>query len=292
MRRSTFLLPALVLVTAPALATAQTVTPMWEIGVSVGLGPQFTGTYAHRFPTALPGHPEAVGTGGQDVRLRGRTGDNLAISLTRTLGRNMGVQLVFAAARAPLGGPSSDYAWTLHYTSRQPPDYQPQPLDVAGSTAWPRTDGTLRQLALAANLVVRYPVYERLTLSFSGGVAVQRLEGEIAPLGVTLFSEGGHSTLSSETYRVRVALGRAYAAGVDLGTEFSWSLGERLSVALEVRYFAAPSMHLSATVDEVLNNAEVIHQMSPAALNAAARVQRVELDPSFGTALVGLRYRL
>jgi hypothetical protein len=212
-KRSILLLPALVLVTAPASATAQTVTPKWEIGVSAGLGPQVTGTYEHRFPTALPGHPEAVGTGGQDVRLRGETGDNLAVSLTRTLGRKMGVQLVFAAARAPRGGVSSDYAWTLHYTSRQPPDYQPQPLDVVGSTPWPRTDGTLRQLALAANLVVRYPVYERLTLAFSGGVAVQRFEGEIAPLGVTLFSEGGHSTLSSETYRVRVALGRRTRQG-------------------------------------------------------------------------------
>jgi hypothetical protein len=63
-------------------------------------------------------------------------------------------------------------------------------------------------------------------------------------------------------------------------------------VAFEVRYFAAPSMHVAARVDGVLNDAEVIHRVSPGDLNAAARVHRVRLDPSFGTALVGLRYRL
>ncbi len=292
MKRSITLRLALLITVSAVSALARAAETPWEIGLSVGSGPQMTGTYQHRFTPALANHPEATGTAGQDVRLRGDTGTALAASVTRMVGRHLGVQFVLAAARAPLGGPSSDCAWTLHYTSRQPPDYHPQPLDVTGSVAWPTTDGELRQLALAANLVVRYPLYDRVSLAFSGGASVQRLEGELSPLGVTVFSEGGHSTLFAETYRVRVALQPAYSVGLDLGTEFAWRLSSSVSLAFELRYFAASSTQLRAKVDRVLNNAEVIHQATPAELNAVAPVQRVEFDPSFGAALVGLRYRI
>jgi opacity protein-like surface antigen len=292
MTRSLVVLPALALISAASAAVAQTTPSPWELGLSGGVGPQFTGAFANRFPATLANHPEATGAGGQDIGLRGDTGTSVAAELTRTIGRKLGVQVVFTAAHAPLGGPSSDYAWTLDYSSRQPPNYTPQPLEVTGSTPWPRTGGELRELALAANLVYRYPVYERLLLVLSGGVAVQRFEGEISPLGVTLFSEGGHSTLSSETYRVRVAFGPNYAAGVDVGTEFAWRLSDRLGLALEVRYFAAQQVRVAPRVDRVLNNADVVDQTTPEALNAAAPLQRVAFDPSFGTALLGVRVRI
>jgi hypothetical protein len=163
---------------------------------------------------------------------------------------------------------------------------------VTGSTPWPTTDGRLCEHALAANLVYRYPVYDKLSVTFSGGIAVQRFEGEIHPLGVTLFSEGGHSTLSSETYRVRVAFGPVYTPGLDLGSEFAWRLDDRLNLVFEVRYFAAQSVRLTPEVERVLNNAEVIHQATPAELNQQAPLQHVEFDPSFGAVLAGIRYRL
>ncbi len=286
-------LAAAVLVALPTKkAAAQSSPSPWEVGVSVGVGPQITGTCEHRFTPSLPGHPEATGFAGQDVRLRGETGTTLTASLTRWLGRRLGLQFVLAAARAPLAGPSSDYAWTLDYASRQPPDYTPQPVEVTASVPWPATDGEVRRLAGAANIVVRYPLYERVSLAFSGGVSVQRLEGELSPLGVTLFSEGGHSTLSAATYSVRVALRPAYVAGLDLGTEFAWQLSARTSLAFELRYFAAPSVRLEASVDRVLNNGEMVHQATPAELNAVAPPHRVEFDPSFGAALLGLRYRI
>jgi hypothetical protein len=284
---------ALLLLTAPAtLATGQTPAYPWAIGVSAGWGPQFTGTYQHRFPATLADHPEASGAGGQDVRLSGETGNSLAASLTRMLGHHLGVQLVLAAARSPLGGPSSNFAWSLDYTSRQPPDYAPQPVNVTNSTPWPATDGRVRQLALAANVVFRYPLYERVSVSFSGGIAVLRFDGQISPLGVTLFSEGGHATLLPETYRVRATFGPNYAAGLDLGTEFAWRVGARLGLAFEVRYFAAPSVQLDPKVDRVLNSTEVVHQTTPAELNAQAPLERVEFDPSFGMVLLGVRYRI
>jgi hypothetical protein len=284
---------ALLLLAAPAtLATGQTPTHPWEIGVSAGWGPQFTGTYAHRFPAALADHPEASGAGVQDVRLAGETGNSLAASVTRMLGHHLGVQLVLAAARSPLGGPSSNYAWSLDYMSRQPPDYTPQPVNVTNSTPWPATDGRVRQVALAANVVFRYPMYEKVSVSFSGGIGVLRFDGEISPLGVTLFSEGGHATLLPETYRVRAAFGPDYTPGLDLGTEFAWRAGNCLGVAFEVRYFAAQSVRLAPHVDRVLDNAAVVHQTTPAELNAQAPLQRVTFDPSFGMALLGIRYRI
>jgi hypothetical protein len=292
MTRSIALPLALLLVTVCTGPTlAQTGEPRWEVGLSLGAGPQMTGIFVHRYRPTLADHPEAMGFGGQDVRLRGATGVSLAASATRMLAHHLGLQLVFAAARAPLGGSSSDYVWALQYTSRQPPDYQPRPLDVTGSMPWPTTDGQLRELTLAANLVVRYPVYDRLSVSFSGGIAVQRFEGEIHPLGVTLFSEGGHSTPVSETYRVRVAFGPVYTPGLDLGSEFAWRLDERLSLVFEVRYFAGRSVSLDHTVDRVLNNAEVIDQATPAELDQQAPLQHVEFDPSFGAVFAGIRYR-
>jgi hypothetical protein len=291
---SNFLRLALLLATTvpagPALG--QPAEPRWEVGVSLGAGPQMTGIFKHRYTLTLADHPEATGFAGQDVSLRGDTGVTLAASVTRMFDHHLGLEFVLAAARAPLGGSSSDYAWALQYTSRQPPDYQPQPLEVTGSTPWPTTDGRLRELALAANLVVRYPVYDKLSVSFSGGIAVQRFEGEIHPLGVTLFFEGSQATLSSETYRVRVAFGPVYTPGLDLGSEFVWRLDDRLSLAFEVRYFAAQSVRLTPEVDRVLNNGEVIDQATPAELNQQAPLQHVEFDPSFGAVFAGIRYRI
>jgi len=282
-----------VLATFPATrAAAQSQPSPWEVGVSVGAGPQITGTYEHRFTPSLSGHSEATGFAGQDVRLRGGTGITLTASVTRSLSRRLALQFVLAAARAPLAGPSSDYVWTLDYTSRQPPDYTPRPVEVTGSVAWPTTDGEMRRLAAAANLVVRYPLYERVSLAFSGGVSVQRLEGELSPLGVTLFREGGHSTLSAETYSVEVALRPAYVAGLDLGTEFAWQLSARTSLAFELRYFAAPSTRLDAVMNRVVDNGGAVHPTTPSELNAVAPPHRVEFDPSFGAALLGIRYRI
>lgn len=292
MTRSTFVTLGLALaVGTAALARGSAADPPWEVGLSVGVGPQTKGAYEHRYTPTLPNHPEATGSAAQDIRLAGRTGDAAAASVSRMLGQSLGVQLLFAAARSPLGGPSGDYTWSLSYTARQPPDYVPQPVGVTGSTPWPATDGELRHLALAANVLVRYPVVERVALSFSAGVAVQRLSGDTSPLGVTLFSEGGHAVLFSDTYRVRVVLRPATVVGADVGTEFGWRLSPRFSLALEIRYFAAPSTRVEARVDRVLNNNEVIHQAAPAELNAQAPLRRVEVDPSFGAAWAGVRYR-
>ncbi len=273
-------------------AGAYAAQPSWEVGLSVGAGPQLTGTFANRFTPSLAGHPEATGDAGQDVRLRGDTGTTLELSLTRMLRRDFGVQMVLAVARAPLGGPSSDYAWALHYTSRQPPDNAPQPLDVSGSSPWPTTRGEMRQAAVAANVLFRYPLYERVSLAFTGGVCAVRLEGEISPLGVTLFSEGGHSTLLSQTYRVGGDLPPTWAGGLDLGTELAWRLSERVTVAFEVRYFAASSVHLDVRVARVLDSPQATRPTTPAELNSLAPLQRVRFDPSFGAALIGIRYRL
>ena len=292
MSRSTRITLGLALALAPAaFAQRAAADPPREVGLSLGAGPQATGVLEPRFTPSLPNHPEATGSAGQDVRLAGRTGDAVAAALTRMVSRSVGVQLVAAAARSPLGGPSGDYAWSLSYTARQPPNYQPQPVEANGSTPWPAADGELRHLALAANVLVRYPAAERVALSFSAGLAVQRVAGDISPLGVTLFSEGGHAVLFSDTYRVRVALQPATVVGVDVGTEFGWRLSPRFSLALEIRYFAAPSTRVEARVDRVLNDGEVIRQATPAELNAQAPLRGVDVDPSFGAAWAGIRYR-
>ena len=292
MTRSTPLgLATLFLTMFAASAHAKPADPQWEIGLSVGSGALAAGTYQHRYTPTLSNHPEATGEAGQDVKLNGEMGTALAASVTRMLGRRLGVQFMLAATRSPFGGPSSDYSWTLLYLTRQPPDYQPRPIEVTGSVPWPATDGELRQVVAAANLLARFPLLDRVSLSLSGGVSVQRLEGDISPLGVTLFTEGGHATLFSETYRVGVALEPAYTPGLDAGAEIVWELSSHVSLAIEARYVAARSTQLKATVEKVLNNDEVIHQATPAELAERAPLQRVEIDPSFGAVWAGVRYR-
>jgi hypothetical protein len=291
-RSTPLALAFLTLTMVAASAQAQPADPQWEIGLSVGAGALAAGTYQHRYTPTLSNHPEATGAAGQDVKLNGETGTALAASVSRMLSSRLGVQLVLAATRSPLGGASGDYSWRLSYQGRQPPDYQPRPVEVSGSVPWPATDGELRQLVLGASLLTRFPLAARVSASLSGGVSVQRLEGDISPLPVTLFSEGGHSTLFSEIYRVRVAFEPVTTAGLQAGAEVAWQLSRRLSLALEARYFAARSTHLEPKYEAVLNNDEVIHQATPAELAERAPLQRVEVDPSFGSVWAGVRYRL
>jgi hypothetical protein len=290
--RSTPLSLAVLLLAAfPVSVQSQPTDHPWEVGLSAGAGSLAAGTYQHRYTPTLSNHPEATGAAGQDAKLNGEMGTALAASVTRMLGPRLGVQLVLAATRLPFGGPSGDYSWTLRYQARQPPDYQPRPIEVTGSVPWPATDGELRQLVLAAGLLARFPLADPVSVSLSGGVSVQRLEGDISPLAVTLFSEGGHATLFSEIYKVRVIFEPATTPGLHAGAEIAWRLSSRMSLALEARYFAARSTRLEGRFDAVLNNDEAIHQATPAELAERAPLQRVEVDPSFGAVWAGVRYR-
>jgi len=284
-------LASLFLTVFAASAHAKPAEPLWEIGLSFGAPGLAPGTYEHRYTPTLSNHPEATGAAGQDVKLSGDRGTALAASLTRMLGPRLGVQLMLGATRSPLGGPSGDCSWTLRYEARQPPDYQPRPIEVTGSVPWSTTDGELRQLVVAASVLARFPLADSVSVSLSGGVSALRLEGDLSPLAVTLFSEGGHATLFSEIYKARVVFEPLTTAGLQAGAEVAWHLSRTLSLALEARYFAARSTHLEPKYEAVLNNDEVIHQATPAELEERAPLQRVEIDSSFGAVWAGVRYR-
>jgi hypothetical protein len=150
---------------------------------------------------------------------------------------NLGVQLLVDRSRCDLQGTNTPYAFALQYVSRQPPDDRPQLVDINRTTAWPDTSGSLEQLAIAFNAVVRIGRPEGVNVTISGGPSFRRLAGTVEPLAFTAFHLGGHSVLFEDDHRLALALQPAYGVGFDVGGDVNAPVAAHAAIVLGFRYF-------------------------------------------------------
>jgi hypothetical protein len=173
---------------------------------------------------------------------------------------NVGLQVLVDRASADLSGANDPYSVALTYVSR-PPNSPPVVVSTTQFVPWPGTSGSVVQTSAALNGVVRAGRTNQVNATMSGGLALVRLSGTVAPVGFTAFRLGGHSVLFSDEYRVATTLGPLTSIGFDVGAELNVPLGRVAAVLVGYRYFATPSVDVTVTPAAIANADQVVNEM-------------------------------
>ncbi len=201
---------------------------------------------------------------------------------------NVGFQLLVERSTCDLTGANAPYVFALQYVSRQPPDDRPQVVDVNRTTPWPDTSGSLEQIAVAFNAVVRIGRPEGVNLTISGGPSYRRLAGTIEPLAFTAFHLGGHSVLFEDDYRLALALQPTHSIGFDVGGELNAPIATRAAIVLGFRYFRG-GLDARVAPKAVLNADEVTFMQPLDDIAARLAVAPMRISGRSARVLVGLK---
>jgi hypothetical protein len=234
--------------------------------------------------------PGAEGSAGQTLALDPGAGGGIEVGVNLFPARSLGIQGFVARSSADFAGVNSPYTVQLRYISRPPPDYQPVPVAVSQSVAWPDTTGALRQMTVGVGPVARWR-RAPLTVEAAGGLAWIRLSGEAESLGFTTFSLGGHSVLFADEFRLRVVLEPAWTFGGYLGGALGVDLGRHLALTAGLRMLIAGDAEAVARIDTVSASTGAVTTPSPREVEAILALDPVTLSPRRFALTVGLSLR-
>jgi hypothetical protein len=180
--------------------------------------------------------PTADNTGGQTLLLEGKRSTGAEFGVSWFLSEHLGLQAFVNTNRFDLGGANPPYSV---YVANWP--------SVSGQTAWPDTNGTMRQTAAALDAVARWRVGPRLLASVSGGMTIYTVRGEAQSLGFSrvdaLCSPGGRiCDAVARTWTVAYEVHSEWAAAINVGTGVDLVLARHLAVIADVRWLFARSV--------------------------------------------------
>lgn len=186
-----------------------------------------------------------------------------AVAVGYTAGMNVfffehvGLQLLFDRTSYSVSGVSTPYDVNLHYVSRPPPTNIPEPVDIHESLPWPDSSGSLTQMAVALNAVVRMGRPDRVAIEISGGPAIYRFTGDLQPIAYTGFHLGGHSVLFEDTYRLAGSFEPARALGFNGGANVDVAIGRHAAITFGYRYFGGSDVDVTVNPTTILNPEEI-----------------------------------
>ena len=248
-----------------------------------------TGSLVTSYSPPLLADGDFTSTGGQ--RFNADTGATVGL----TAGVNVfpagrvGLQILFDRASFDVTGTNGAYSVALQYVSRPPPDNVPQAVNTDQSVPWPDTSGSLTQMALAFNAVVRIARTDRVGAAISGGPAYRRLSGDVQPLGYTTFRLGGHSVLFQDVHRLALSLGPAHAFGFNAGAEVDVAMGRHTAIVFGYRYFGGPDADVEVSPKTVLNTDELAFEQSPAEISSRLALNPMTMSVSGSRVFVGIK---
>jgi hypothetical protein len=202
----------------------------------------------------------------------------------------VGFQIALDRASCDLSGTNSAYTYSLQYVSRQPPDNVAQMVNVNRSIAWPDTSGSLTQLTIAFNAVVRIGRPDRLAATISGGPTYHRLSGAVQPLGFTAFQLGGHSVLFQDDYRLGFSLGPSQSPGFDAGGEIRVPAGGHAAIVAGYRFIGGPHADVAASSTTILNADELTFQQSLADVGSRLALAPMRISVSGSRVFIGVMF--
>ncbi|MEQ1898871.1 MAG: hypothetical protein ABL971_15975 [Vicinamibacterales bacterium] len=267
-------------------------TPRVEIwGAVTGLmtGPVGSLTTSYSPPLLFDG--DFTSRGGQTLTADTGAAAGLTGGVDVFVTSRAGFQIMFDRASFDVTGTNRPYTMALEYESRQPPDNVPRMVTVNRSIAWPDTSGSLTQMTLAFNAVVRVGRPDRLSATLSGGPAYYRLSGDVQPLGFTTFRLGGHSVLFEDDHRLALALESTHAFGFDVGGEISLAAGRHTAIIAGYRYFGGSDADVTVSPTTILNTDELAFEQSIADLTSRLGLAPMRISVSGSRVFVGVRFR-
>jgi hypothetical protein len=130
-----------------------------------------------------------------------------------------------------------------------------------------------------------------VTIVASGGLAWIRLSAEAEPLAFTAFRLGGHSTLFSDDFRVRAALGPTSILGGYLGGVLAVDVSRHIAVAAGLRVLVAGDGDVSARIDAIANATAGVTAPGPRDVDLIMAPGPARLSPQRVGVTVGVMIR-
>lgn len=203
--------------------------------------------------------------------------------------RHVGLQVVFDRMSYNLSGTNSPYDVNLHYVGRLPPNNEPHPVDLHQSLPWPDSSGSLTQMVVAVNAVVRMGHWDRISVEVAGGPAIYRFTGDLQPIAYTAFNLGGHSVLFENNYRLGGSFEPSYAIGFNAGVSVDVAVGRHAAITLGYRYFGGSDVNVTVNPTTILNLEEIGIQQSMADIASRLSVGSMRTAPGSSRLIVGFK---
>jgi hypothetical protein len=277
-RRGIFLALILLLAAGAPLAA--------QVRVELGFGwtfvaPAFNASYASAFSPPMTGG-EYTSSAAQTVHVKGKISYGLAGFLNVFVGQNFGVQVLADYFRPSLGGTNSDYTVTLDYETFGPRTY-------TKTGAWPSTRGDFAETTYSLNGIVRFPLADNVSLSFSGGGTSFYLKGKAAPIGFWSFDleQPDPSTyqLVAKSYQLVYNFGPQTKWGFNIGGEVAYTITRAVIISLDLRRYqcAKRDFPMQLAADQGITD-----PIEP--IEAVLDLGSLRIDPSYFRACVTLRF--
>jgi len=233
---------------------------LWVAASAVTTGPGGTLVTSYSPPLLFDG--DFTSRGGQMLTADASFATGVTAGINVFPSAHLGFQVLIDRAACDVHGANGAYTVALQYVSRQPPNDQTQIVNVQESIGWPDTSGSVTELALGFNGILRIGGPEGLSMNVSGGPTFYRATGSLQPVGYTTFHLGGHSVLFEDAYRLAVSLTPAHAFGLNAGVELNQPIGSHAAIVIGYRHFAAPEIDVTAHPAAILNEDQVTFQQS------------------------------
>jgi hypothetical protein len=260
---------------------------LWGALGRAGAGPHGVLESSYSPPLLLDG--DFTSHAGQTLTID--TGPTLALAggVNLFVLRRVGLQIAVDRASHDVSGSNGAYALRLQYVSRLPPDDRPQPVDVNTSVGWPDTRGSVTELVLGFNAIVRVDTSDRFDVIASGGPVVYRLSGNLRPVAYTAFQLGGHSVLFEDDYRLVADAAPAYGVGFNVGADLSVPMARRVALTIGFRYVHGGDATVSVAPAGILNPDQVTFAQPLEAIATRLGLPAMRVSASGSRMLVGVK---
>ena len=223
----------------------------WAAAGGAVAGGAGTLTSSYSPPLLLDG--EFTSHGAQSLTVDTSLGMAFAGGVDVFLTPRAGLRIMFDRANYDVTGTNGPYGFALDFTTHQPPDDRPQAIAVRQTVPRPDTAGSLTQLAIAFDAIVRIGATNRVNVTLSGGPHVSRLSGTLRPLAYTAWELGGHATLFEDDYELAVHVAPSYGVGFNAGVELNTPVTRRTAFIAALRYFHRGGATTLGTPSAILN---------------------------------------
>lgn len=266
--------------------------PLVELWAALGSAvTSASGDLPSSYSPLLVGSSGFTGTGRQTLSFQGDHSIGVQAGINVFPAPHAGVQILFDRLPATLSGANTPYDVSLTYISRQPPNDEPILVSIHTTTPWPDTSGSLTQVALGFNGVVRGGRIDRVSATASGGLSYYRLSGTVQPLGYTEFRLGGHSVLFSDEYHLSASLEPTHVLGLNAGADVNIAAGRHAAIVLGYRYLGGPTTDVAVRPAGVINADQVIVQHTVEEISPRLTVGPARVKVSGTRFVIGVKLR-
>jgi hypothetical protein len=257
----------------------------FELGFGWTLvAPSLNATYVSQYkPPLVPAELYVDTSIEQTVHFGGKTSFGFNGFFNLFFSEKFGLQLLADYQKPGIGGENPNYTGQAQFL-----DFNGDVATYEIDTPWPNSAGNLTETVFSLNALARFPVADNLAIGVSAGPTLFNFEGKAGYIGYTEMEVTlgvDEYVLSGMTYQTIVAIEPQSNYGFNLGVEAAYEVMHNVLVALDLRYYGAPSKDIQMHVVE-----DPILPIPAAEIDEAIGLGSISVNPSFFRAALAIRF--